>query len=192
TSRRVRLCNRGPCDNSSSSTEGWRAKNVAKRSRLHSLTRREVDVVLRVSRQPDETLVGRRVIPLQYAVFANDALETHRPFDPGKLPWIGWDPAMFARVSDAWFAANTAPGSVRARVTSTVAMLDLAKSGIGACIVPTLYGKLSGLNQLTPPLDGFETWIWCLTHRDLSRNARVRAFTEHIVSGLRSAVAEAS
>lgn len=96
---------------------------------------------------------------------------------------------MFARVNDEWLRVNAAPGSVRARVTSTVAMLDLAKARVGACIVPTLYGRLSGLTPLTSPLEGFETWVWCLTHRDLVRNARVRAFTEHIVSGFRAAAA---
>ena len=63
----------------------------------------------------------------------------------------------------------------------------MAEAGGGACILPMVYAERSEmLVRLSEVLDGFDTDMWLLTHRDLRRNARVRAFFEHCYDGLKS------
>ncbi|MEO0601492.1 MAG: LysR family transcriptional regulator, partial [Myxococcota bacterium] len=76
-----------------------------------SLARREADVVIRLTNQPPEYLVGRRVGRVQFAVYAADSLVA-RIGDGAPLeafPWLGWSDEPAATWLDAWLGRN-APG----------------------------------------------------------------------------------
>lgn len=158
---------------------------VSGTSRVHSLTRREADVAIRVSKQPDETLVGMRAFQTEYAIYAHHTIAKSPPSSWADLPWIGWDPAVNARLIDAWMEGYVPPEQVRFRVNSAIAQFMLTEGGCGACILPVAYADLSDeLVRLSEDLDGFDTSIWLLTHRDLKRNGRVQAFMKHFYKGL--------
>ncbi|MGJ3245885.1 MAG: LysR family transcriptional regulator [Elainellaceae cyanobacterium] len=158
---------------------------VSGTSRVHSLTRREADVAIRVSKQPDDTLVGMRALHTEYAIYAHRSVADRPPDNWAALPWIGWDAASNARMIDAWMGKNVPIEQIRFRVDSAIAQFTLAEAGGGACILPVVYADLSGqLVRLSEVLDGFDTDIWLLTHRDLKRNGRVQAFLEHFYKGL--------
>lgn len=153
--------------------------------RVHSLTRREADIAMRVTRQPDETLVGRRAFHTDYAVYAHPAIANTPPSHWDDLPWIGWDPLANARMIDAWMEKHVSAEQIRFRVDNFAAQFIMAEAGGGACILPTAYAERSDkLVRLSDVLDGFGTDIWLLTHRDLRRNARVQAFFDHMYKGL--------
>lgn len=159
---------------------------VSGTSRVHSLTRREADVAIRVSKKPDDTLVGMRALQTEYAIYAHRTIAESPPPSWAALPWIGWDPAANARMIDAWMTRHVPPEQIRLRVNSAIAQFSMAEAGGGACILPTVYGDLSPeLVRLSEDLEGFDTSIWLLTHRDLRRNGRVQAFFDHIYQGLK-------
>jgi DNA-binding transcriptional LysR family regulator len=154
-------------------------------SRVHSLTRREADVAIRVSKQPDDTLVGMRALHTEYAIYAHHSVAEKPPKCWADLPWIGWDSASNARMIDAWMEKHVPPEKIRFRVDSAIAQFTIAKAGGGACILPVVYADLSHtLVRLSEVLDGFDTNIWLLTHRDLRQNGRVQAFLKHFYQGL--------
>ena len=156
---------------------------VSNTIRVHSLTRREADVAIRVTKQPDDTLVGMRALHIKYAVYAHRAIA--KPAHWGELPWIGWDSAANARMIDAWMEKHVPSEQVRFRVDSPAAQFSLAEAQGGACILPVAYADLSDrLVRLSDDLKGFETDVWLLTHRDLKHNARVKAFLDHFYEGL--------
>lgn len=158
---------------------------VAGTSRVHSLTRREADVAIRVSQQPDDTLVGMRALHTEYAIYAHRSVADKPPDNWSDLPWIGWDVALNARKIDAWMEKHVPIEQVRFRVDSALAQFTLVEAEGGACILPVVYADLSDrLVRLSEILDGFDTDIWLLTHRDLKRNGRVQAFLEHFYKGL--------
>ncbi|PZD75186.1 HTH-type transcriptional regulator GltR [Acaryochloris thomasi RCC1774] len=166
---------------------------VSGTTRFHSLTRREADVAIRVSTQPDENLVGMRALHTEYAVYAHVAIAegqwsaiANQPSTPWDvLPWIGWDPAVNARMIDAWMERHVPIEQVRFRVDSPAALFMMAEAGGGACILPVIYADLSdNLVRLSDVLKGFGTDVWLLTHRDLKRNGRVQAFLNHCYQGL--------
>ncbi|MEM9216122.1 MAG: LysR family transcriptional regulator [Cyanobacteria bacterium P01_F01_bin.150] len=158
---------------------------VSGTSRIHSLNRREADVAIRVSKKPDDTLVGMRAFHTEYAVYAHHTLAKNFANSWAELPWIGWDPAANARMIDDWMAKHVPPEQVRFRVNSAIAQFTITKAGGGACILPVAYGDLSHeLVRLSEDLEGFDTSVWLLTHRDLKRNGRVQAFLDHVYKGL--------
>lgn len=158
---------------------------VSGTSRVHSLTQREADVAIRVSKKPDDTLVGMRAFQTEYAVYAHHTIAKNPPRIWADLPWIGWDPAVNARIIDAWMERHVPPENVRFRVNSAIAQFLLAEGGCGACILPAAYGDTSNdLVRLSKNLDGFGTSVWLLTHRDLKRNGRVQAFLDYFYKGL--------
>ncbi len=155
--------------------------------RIHSLTRREADVAIRVTKQPNDTLVGMRVLHIEYAVYAHRAIADSQPVHWGELPWIGWDSAANARMIDAWMEKHVPSKNVRFRVDSPAAQFILVEAGVGACILPIAYADLSdNLVRLSEVLEGFDTHVWLLTHRDLRHNTRVKAFLDHFYEGLES------
>lgn len=154
-------------------------------SRLHSLTRREADIAIRVAKQPDETLVGMRALHTEYAIYTHRSVAEKPPESWADIPWIGWDPALNARMIDAWMEKHVPAEQVRFRVDSAIAQFNLVEAGGGACILPVVYADLCNqLVCLSEFMDGFDTNIWLLTHRDLKRNGRVQAFMDHFYQGL--------
>lgn len=150
-------------------------------ARLHNLTQRDADVVLRATRTPQDTLIGRPLLTMTYAPFIRPDLAPEK-FDPKELSWIAWHEMLNASESDAWLREHARHEHIVARVTSTMAMIDLASAGMGACIIPVIHGHAAGLQQLTEPLETFTTRIWMLTHRDLAGHARIRALMEHLTT----------
>lgn len=76
-----------------------------------SLFRQEADVATRLSSAPPGTLAGRRIGPVQFAVYASRALRDARPDAPlGDYPWIGRDGGPNHAWFESWLAAH-APGA---------------------------------------------------------------------------------
>ena len=58
-------------------------------------------------------------------------------------------------------------------------MRELAVQGLGRRSCPAFLGDVSpALIRLAPPLAELEAGLWILTHSDLRRSARVRAFMD--------------
>ena len=154
-------------------------------TRLHNLSRREADVAIRMSKIPYDTLVGIRALHTEYAVYAHQAMANCLTADWKKLPWIGWDLSANAYMIDNWMEKYVPAEQVRFRFNSPVSQFIMVEAGAGACILPTVYAeKNTNLVRLSGVLEGFDTDMWLLTHRDLRRNARVQTFLDYLYKGL--------
>ncbi|MRX51351.1 LysR family transcriptional regulator [Paracoccus sp. S-4012] len=146
-----------------------------------NLTRREADVALRVGNQPPETLVGRRVGRLAFAVYGAAAAEATAPLT--EQPWIGFD-AEHAPLVRAF--SEFLPGVRPAfRVNSVAAAIAAARAGIGLATLPCGIADLDpGLTRVAPLPESFTLDLWLLTHEDLRRTARIRAFLDFMAEAL--------
>ena len=71
------------------------------------------------------------------------------------------------------------PERVAARANSLHCILDLARQGLGATLLPCFLGdRTSDLARIGNPLPELDAGLWMLTHSDLRRSARVRAFMD--------------
>jgi DNA-binding transcriptional LysR family regulator len=159
--------------------------DVANRS--VDLTRREADMALRATMQPPETLVGRRVAVMRYAVFASKAVLGRRRGAPvlAELPWLGFDDSIAHLQIAKWFADALPQVRPRLRLDSMSALMRAAMAGIGVALLPTFAAAQEpALLRVTTPIEGPEMNLWLLNHPDVRRNARVRALTQHLAQAV--------
>lgn len=140
------------------------------------LGRREADIAVRITNEPDEDLFGRKIGAVEYGPFASPALIDRCGSAFDDLPWILYDHSAEATQTEAWFIKNVRPAAPPIRVTHTSSMLALASAGVGAAVLPERCGQAAGLTSIGDTIAGFRTDVWCLCHRDLRMSDRVRSF----------------
>ena len=156
------------------------------------LARREADVAIRMENNPAEDLVGKRLFPYFETVYASpDYLAAHNlETDPGSARWIGWrssDTSGSVWVRDTAFPNVPVWGAMPDLAVQQMA----ARNGLGLAMLPCILGDRdpdlvrASKRPPTPARD-----IWILTHPDLRRVARIRAFMQFTEAILRSLEAD--
>lgn len=146
------------------------------------LTRREADLAIRATRDPPESLVGRKVAALHYAVFAAPSLLPRgKAPDLEALPWIGFDERMSQMQVARWFERVLPDVRPRLRIDSFATMLRMAAAGAGAAVLPVFAAaQEKGLVRVTDLVPDVSMDLWLLSHPDMRGNARVRALADHL------------
>lgn len=151
------------------------------------LTRREADVAIRITRDPPEQLIGRKVITFARAAYAaRDYLARHDPqHQPESVTWIGWDDHTR---HPSWVRATAVPNApVRGRMNNAMVQLAACKAGMGLALLPCFMGDSEPDLARVPPGKPEPAWdIWILTHEDLRSTARVRAFMDFMAEAFLS------
>lgn len=151
------------------------------------LNRRDADVAIRPTGQPEANLVGRRLCDIKFGVYATPELIADMGQAIFKERWIGYADSLAATPIGAWFDATIEGPNIGMRCDSFVALRVAAEAGIGLALLPCFLGDHSALlERLEVPVDELTTGLWILTHPDLARSARVNAFVEHITEALAS------
>jgi len=146
-----------------------------------SLSRREADVAIRVSAQPQDTLVGRRLADVAVAAYAASSSATRLADSggPEAAEWIGWQDEAYNRLM---ITSSFGEARITHRVDDMQTMRTMARAGLGLVVLPCYMADPDpGLRRVVPdPLPGKDLGLWILTHPDVRRVARVRAFTDFI------------
>lgn len=146
-----------------------------------SLARREADVAIRTTPDPPESLVGRRLFRFALAVYgaADYVSALPREPSPSELVWIGWDSDAYNRLMITSHFPNA---NIRHRVDSLLEMRALAREGLGVTVLGCFAGDCDiGLRRVyAEPITENAMDLWILSHPDVRRAARVRAFTRFI------------
>lgn len=153
-----------------------------------SLSRREADVVLRVSSAPPDTLVGRKVGAMQFGAYASaelaDQLGGGAPLSA--YPWIGWDRGPNWRWFARWLDTNAPGATLVMRLDDRgLIMAEAVRASIGAQLLPCVLADPDpSLRRIAPLDDSFRLGVWLLTLPELRTNSRVRAFMDHMAEAL--------
>jgi DNA-binding transcriptional LysR family regulator len=162
-------------------------------NRVLSLSRREADIALRPVRPKEGDLWGRKLAGVAWALYAapaylseNSGLSRSGELDGHVL--IGWDDAAPAIAAAEWLARSATSTSVVYRTNSLVNQLIAARTGIGLALLPCYLGDSdSSVVRVTgEPAAELEGELWIVTHGDLKKTARVRAFFDLVGEGLAS------
>jgi len=152
-----------------------------------SLFRREADVALRMTNTPPDTLIGRRVGSVDFALYGHRdlaaAAETW-----SELPWLHWDRhhVDVVRWMDGWLE-EVAPGArVALRLgEDTLVRRASVRAGIGVHPLPLFEGDaLPDVVRIGPVLRPLRRQLWLLMLPALRNNRRVRAFVDHVSDAL--------
>ena len=156
--------------------------------RLTDIARRDADIALRLSPQPPEDLIGRKLGRMPAAIYA----ATERKFDAenadlGALPWIRWqEPWRQARL-ETWPDEHFPEARIAARVDSYSALEQMVVLGAGVAILtPWSADKRDGLTPLSDPIDELGIDLWLLMHPDLRGVRRAKTVVDAVVAELNS------
>lgn len=151
---------------------------------MANLSRRDADVAIRVSSGPPETLVGRRLASVGMGICGDLAGEA-----PGwtleewsAQRWIAPSDALAETNIARWMRTALPDAQVVFRADSAVAMARAAQAGVGVAALPWYLAPAFpglGWRDLPAPLEA-PAGLWVLSHRDLRRTPRVRAFTDFV------------
>ena len=149
-----------------------------------NLRKREADIAIRLTPNPPEYLVGRRILHPAKGVYAShDYLRHHDPDkEPEKLSWIGWEELSSSSQWNKDSRFSSAP--VVHKADDLLAQLEAVKAGIGIAMLPCFLAdtvpSLERLERITAK--GTCGDLWILTHEDLRATARVRAFIDYMLN----------
>lgn len=147
-----------------------------------SLARREAEVAIRWALKPDDTLFGRKLARVEYALYAATELveSVGRRASLEAYPWLAFTVDSKAKLTDRWMAEYVPSARIVCRYTHTLSMHAAIRAGSGVGFMPCAFADPdAGLVRLRGVQPGFGYDLWLLTHPDLSRTARVRAFLSH-------------
>jgi DNA-binding transcriptional LysR family regulator len=150
-----------------------------------SLTKRDADIAIRPAGEAPENLTGRRLAGIATALYAaRDFRVADRKPLAGES-WIGFDESLAHLGSARWLAAEVPADRIVARADSLMAACALAREGLGIAALPCyLADPDARLRRVAPPVDAMASSLWLLTHPDLRRVARIRAFLDFIAAAL--------
>lgn len=149
-----------------------------------NLSRRETDIALRIGNTPPETLVGRRVGRLDFAIYGAPAYCAARTdLELAEHDWIGLDSAHAPLVRRfEQFLPSVRPVI---RSDSVACTVRLAKAGLGLAVLPcAIADRKPDLIRLAEVPDTFGLDLWLLTHEDLRHTARIRAVLDFLATAL--------
>lgn len=152
-----------------------------------NLTRRDADVAIRPAKNPPETLIGRRVAKVAFAIYGQRRyLARQRSRELAKHRWILPDESLANTSAAQWLNAELPGAEVAMRADSFLAAAQAARAGIGLAALPCYLGdSLADLVRVKGPVSEMETALWILTHEDLKPVARIRAFTDFVAEAFK-------
>ena len=145
-----------------------------------NLSRRDADIAIRMTNDPPQALVGRRICTGRWGVYGRrDLIPELGSEASGSVAFVGFGDSFGPAPLRRWIEANISRERLVAKANSAHCMLQLALQGFGATLLPCFLGDrcpdLARIGYLLPELD---IGLWMLTHSDLRRSARVRAFMD--------------
>ncbi len=152
-------------------------------NRLVDLGRRDADIVLRVTDKPPANLVGARIAKIASGPYAQrawlDRIGRGGPLD--RYEWLGLDDTLAHAPQARWLREHVPQARCRFRFNVIEGAHQAARAGLGAVVLPAFVGDAdSSLERLAEPETAGEFGVWVLTHPDMRRNARIRAFGQEI------------
>ncbi|WP_415919016.1 LysR family transcriptional regulator [Tateyamaria sp. SN6-1] len=149
---------------------------------MSDMSRRDADVAIRFTENPDDWLFGRRLPEFHDAVYATPDYIASHSFE-GTTPtarWLGW---TGDDTHPTWVKSMPHPNCpVHWRMGDITAQATAAREGLGMALLPCLVGDLDPVLERVPPGEiAYKRTAWVLTHPDLKSSERVRVFTRYLV-----------
>ncbi|WGF87743.1 LysR family transcriptional regulator [Marinivivus vitaminiproducens] len=153
-------------------------------NRVLNLARREADIALRPIRPKESALWGRKLADVAWTLFAApEYLDAHSGrFSSSagldRCALIGWEETARGIKAADWLSRAAPQEAFAYRTNSLVNQAAAARCGIGLALLPCYLGDSdSGLARaFASPIPELTGELWIVTHSDLKRTARIRAF----------------
>ena len=153
-----------------------------------SLAQRQADIAIRLKRPVGNSLVAKALPPTQLDVFIAPTLAAQIAADPDTpLPVLTYDDSYGRLPELNWVDALDRPFEIVMRSSSTRALLQAARFGVGAALLPTAFAHRLALVPLAALREPLARTPWITVHRDLQRLPQIRAVMRWIADAFRVA-----
>lgn len=144
-----------------------------------NLSKREADIAIRITNNPPDYLIGRRLADMAQAIYGARGY-LRETGDESKLRWLGWGAAD---VYPEWIKESSYPNiPAHHQINDTTLQFTAAKNGLGIAMLPCFMADTEPTMARLPLSRVTKTWgIWILAHRDLHGVARVQAFMRFMI-----------
>lgn len=147
-----------------------------------NLSRRDADIAIRATEEtPPETLIGRRLSGVAWAVYGQEDEEPAPLESLRDKRWVLPSPAL-GNIEMANQLREIVPAENVVYMLNTVmGLAEAIRAGMGIGLLPCYIGahfRLKRLAECPPPKRPASIWI--LTHADIRSSARVKAFMEFV------------
>jgi DNA-binding transcriptional LysR family regulator len=140
-----------------------------------NLSRRDADVAVRATDAPPDTLVGRRVARIAWALYGAAQGEV----DPESSDWLAPGDNLATLKAARFARQHIAPERIAGRFDTVHGLSIGVEAGLGIAHLPCFVGDARpGLRRLSPPEPEFTADLWLLTHPDLRHTPRIRALLD--------------
>lgn len=148
-----------------------------------NLSKRDADVAIRATDNPPETLIGRRVANIAWAVYGR-AADFPQPGTVDLLSlfertWVALGDNLAGLKAARFVRDRVPPERIVYKVNTVLGLAEAVENAIGIGPLPCFIADARpALVRLTQPNPEFSAGLWLLTHPDLRQSARVRAFMD--------------
>ncbi|HEY0014363.1 MAG TPA: LysR family transcriptional regulator [Allosphingosinicella sp.] len=155
-------------------------------SGVFSLSKRDADLVVAVSKPPAGRLSASKLIDYDLALYAAPSyLESAPPIssaaDLGAHRFVSYIGELL-HFPELDFLQHVAPGgTISLESSNLVAQLKATLAGAGLCVLPAfLAGEEAGLVRVLPDEVCLTRSLWLIVHQDLAELARIKAVVRFI------------
>jgi DNA-binding transcriptional LysR family regulator len=149
------------------------------------LTKLAADVAVRPADKPPQGLTGRRVSAVAFAIYASPQYLAGDAESLASQDWLAPGDELAGTSVARWMRAAVPQARIVLRTNSVLVLRHAAAAHLGLAASPCYLGDSSDvLVRVHPPIEAMATALWILTHEDLRRTARVRAFTQFAAAAL--------
>lgn len=156
---------------------------------VFNLTKRDADIAIRTTKNPPETLIGRKVATVSSAVYGSKQyLKTHPNLkNLRRHDWLGFDEGIIDAATAQWLKQMVPQERCQYRLNTCAALLAAVKANLGLAVLPSYVGETEPeLVQVLPAIAPLEKDLWILTHEDLRHVTRIKTFIDFIAQALTS------
>ena len=153
----------------------------------HNLNQQEVDIVLRISDNPPDLLVGRCLGEIKARLYASRDYLKRLPKNHtlNDYDWVIWQ-ASIGGASTIWLNENLVTPHIVLYAESMPDVVSAVLNGIGVGFLSSHEARKH--KNLVELLDGKvvnDYKLWILTHRDLRNSERVKTFMRFMADNLK-------
>jgi len=151
-----------------------------------NLSKRDADIAIRATDNPPETLVGRRVAAIVWAVYGRATDFPEAAGGAGVSPaslfgrdWVSLGDQFGHLKAARYVREHVPPEHVALKINTVLGLAEAVAEGIGVGPLPCFIADRNpALVRLTAHNPEFSTGLWLLTHPDLRASPRIRAFLD--------------
>lgn len=147
-----------------------------------SLAEREADVAIRLTNNPPENLVGKRLATVASCIYGSEAYLQELQAKNIQPEWLAVECCGFHR---RWTEESAGGCISPLHVDDTLVTQAALRQGLGVSVLPCFLGDSDPqLARLGAPNPDWNLGLWVLLHPDLKRTHRVLAWRQHLIESL--------